>query len=314
MTYAQNRLIHDADFHLMEVDGCRIRGSIPPFATPFTHCPAIRKSSRRQAGPSRFGSSTMIPNFAPETQKTCCSEKITRPRRPFAAKIAPGRWIFLDLPASWCSPPSASATSGWTYGDDVELAYAAATAHNRMMTDFCSVDRRLLATGYVPLVDFGALRPAAKEAISLGAKALLDSLPLSRRAIRPAISASIRSGPGRGRRAANPLPRGRGGETNPGLFRKRPATGEGLPRRRGELHLGELHGHSRIGDADPGLPDHRRGDGPFPRLKFGAIELGASWFRAGCGSWTGGTLPSQERGTAAGCRPRQARSSSARCV
>ena len=53
------------------------------------------------------------------------------------------------------------------YGDDVELCYAAATAHNRMMTDFCSVDRRLLATGYVPLMDFERAAAATKQAIAL---------------------------------------------------------------------------------------------------------------------------------------------------
>jgi len=41
------------------------------------------------------------------------------------------------------------------------------------MVDFCSVDRRLLPTGYVPLVDFERTAKAAREAIELGAKALL---------------------------------------------------------------------------------------------------------------------------------------------
>ena len=35
-----------------------------------------------------------------------------------------------------------------------ELTYAVARAHTRHMVEFCSVDRRLLPTGYVPLVDF----------------------------------------------------------------------------------------------------------------------------------------------------------------
>ena len=39
-------------------------------------------------------------------------------------------------------------------GKDHDLAYAVARAHTRHMVDFCSVDRRLLATGYVPLLDF----------------------------------------------------------------------------------------------------------------------------------------------------------------
>ena len=59
------------------------------------------------------------------------------------------------------------------HGDDVELAYGVARAHNRAMADFCSVDKRLLATGYVPLRDFAKARAAAEEALRLGCKALL---------------------------------------------------------------------------------------------------------------------------------------------
>ena len=59
------------------------------------------------------------------------------------------------------------------HGDDVELAYGVARAHNRAMADFCSVDTRLLATGYVPLRDFAKARDAAEEALRLGCKALL---------------------------------------------------------------------------------------------------------------------------------------------
>ncbi len=59
------------------------------------------------------------------------------------------------------------------HGDDVELAYGIARAHNRAMADFCAVDRRLLATGYVPLRDFAKARKIAEEALALGCKALL---------------------------------------------------------------------------------------------------------------------------------------------
>jgi len=54
-----------------------------------------------------------------------------------------------------------------------KLAQAAARAHNRMNSDFCSVDRRLLATGYVPLSDVDAALPIANEALELGCKGLV---------------------------------------------------------------------------------------------------------------------------------------------
>ena len=55
----------------------------------------------------------------------------------------------------------------------MDLAYGAARAHNRGMAEFCSIDRRLLATAYVPLVDFDRAAAMADEAIALGASALL---------------------------------------------------------------------------------------------------------------------------------------------
>jgi len=59
------------------------------------------------------------------------------------------------------------------HGDDVDLCYGTARAHNRALADFCAVDRRLLATGYVPLRDFSRARAAAEESLRLGCKALL---------------------------------------------------------------------------------------------------------------------------------------------
>jgi predicted TIM-barrel fold metal-dependent hydrolase len=53
------------------------------------------------------------------------------------------------------------------------LAFEAARAHNRMMVDFCSVDRRLLPTGYVPLVDFEEAPRIAREALELGCRGLI---------------------------------------------------------------------------------------------------------------------------------------------
>lgn len=61
----------------------------------------------------------------------------------------------------------------WEHSGDLDLAYGAARAHNRGMVEFCSVDRRLLPTCYVPLVDFDRAVAMADEAIAMGAAALL---------------------------------------------------------------------------------------------------------------------------------------------
>ncbi|HET9076644.1 MAG TPA: amidohydrolase family protein [Acidimicrobiales bacterium] len=61
----------------------------------------------------------------------------------------------------------------WEHSGDLELAYGTARAHNRGMLEFCSADRRLLATCYVPLADFEQARAMAVECIEAGAAALL---------------------------------------------------------------------------------------------------------------------------------------------
>jgi predicted TIM-barrel fold metal-dependent hydrolase len=61
----------------------------------------------------------------------------------------------------------------WEHGPDRELAIGAARAHNRGMVEFCSVDRRLLPSCYVPLADLDQAGALAAEAIEMGAAALL---------------------------------------------------------------------------------------------------------------------------------------------
>ena len=59
------------------------------------------------------------------------------------------------------------------HGDDVGFAYGMAEAHNRAMLDFCSVDPRLLNTCYVPLMDLEQAPKAAAAALKSGAHSIL---------------------------------------------------------------------------------------------------------------------------------------------
>ncbi len=58
-------------------------------------------------------------------------------------------------------------------GNDLDFAYGFARAHNRSMLDFCEVDSRLLATGYIPLRDFERTEVMTREVIESGFKAIL---------------------------------------------------------------------------------------------------------------------------------------------
>ena len=167
--------------------------------------------------------------------------------------------------------------------EDVDFAYGFARAHNRAMLDFCAVDRRLLATCYVPLRDFERSRAMAGEAIAAGARALL-----------------VPSG----------CPRGHA-PSHPRLFPVWAQAAEaGLPI---VFHVGggiraadnALLDRDYFENGGPRVPDFHGGDenfrsidymaiptapmqtlatlifdgvfDAFPTLKFGVIEQGASW-------------------------------------
>jgi uncharacterized protein len=58
-------------------------------------------------------------------------------------------------------------------GRDLDRLYAGASAQNRAMVDFCSVDERLLPVAYVPLVDPERAHAAIVEAVELGCDAVM---------------------------------------------------------------------------------------------------------------------------------------------
>jgi predicted TIM-barrel fold metal-dependent hydrolase len=166
----------------------------------------------------------------------------------------------------------------WEHSGDLDLAYGAARAHNRGMVEFCSVDRRLLPTCYVPLADLERAGPAAAEAIEMGAAALLvasgcppghspshvDLDPVWAMAQDAGIPVVFHVG-------------GTGDLIEPGYFRN------GLPVPP-DFHGGEENFRSVDYMGIPGPPAQTLAtlifDGVldrFPALRFGVIEQGAAW-------------------------------------
>jgi predicted TIM-barrel fold metal-dependent hydrolase len=146
-----------------------------------------------------------------------------------------------------------------------------------MMADFCAVDERLLATGYVPLVDIGRAPVIASEAIEMGCKALIipSRCPANHSPSHTgfdALWALVQE-------AGLPILFHVGGEEkmNPAYLEN------GLPPVK-DFHGGDENFTSVSFMPIPlsvwqtmalliidGVCDR------FPNLKFGAIELGASW-------------------------------------
>ncbi len=145
-----------------------------------------------------------------------------------------------------------------------------------MMTDFCATDRRFLGTAYIPLFDIERAIVTAREAIAMGAKALLiPSRPQGRSASHVGYDPIWAMA----QEAGIPILFHVGDEKklDEQYFEN------GLPRVK-DFHGGEENFTSVSYLAIPhsveltlaamiidGVLDR------FPHLKFGAIELGASW-------------------------------------
>jgi uncharacterized protein len=277
MPYVENRIVHDADSHLMELPDCldpyfekRLIGRYHELSI-YRHklgAPGWAEKARAQHDD---------PGFRAGDEANILLRKNYQALGAFRRDDRPKAIDYLGFASQLVFTTFCLGNFGLEEGGDVELAYAAASAHNRMMTDFCKVDRRLLATGYVPLMDFVRAAAATKEAIELGAKAIL----VASRCPKGHSPSHVAFDPvwAQAEEAGLPILFHVGGERklNPDYFEN------GLPRVK-DFHGGEENFTSVSFMAIPesvmqtlacliidGVMDR------FPRLKFGAIELGASW-------------------------------------
>ena len=164
-------------------------------------------------------------------------------------------------------------------GKDHDLAYAVARAHTRHMVEFCSVDRRLLPTGYVPLLDFERTAKAAREAIEHGRQGAADPVALPGRPFAQPHRLRSAVGDGAGSRPADRVPCRRRRHA----ARDRPISTTACRRCRtstAATTISRSIDYMAIGYAPmkalTALIVDRVLD-RFPRLKFGVIEQGASW-------------------------------------
>jgi len=276
MAYVENRVVHDADSHLMEMPDSLDAYFDPKFRAAYDALPKLQKNPRDAGWVKKARALHEDPDFRSGADSNVLLRKNYEAHGSFRREDRPRTLDNLGFASqliftTWCLGNFGLDESG-----PVELAYAAAQAHNRMMVDFCSVDRRFLGTGYVPFVDFELAKKTAREAIDLGCKALLiaskpcghaQSLiahdPIWAMAEEAGLPIVFHVGGEEKLRAdylENGLPRVKdfhGGEENFTSVSYMP-----IP------HSVELTLAALIFD---GVLDR------FPKLKFGAIELGASW-------------------------------------
>jgi uncharacterized protein len=174
MPYAEGRVVHDADSHVVET---------PEWFEPYAD-PHIRGRmspvyvSAVKPGEERFIEALRQRRLDPADRARADAEIMLRKNWS-----AMGSFVREDRPRALDLLGFASQLVFNTFFNnylvdlehrgDADLTYGVARAHNRAMVDFCSVDRRLLPVGYVPLANFAAARAIAVEAIGMGCKALM---------------------------------------------------------------------------------------------------------------------------------------------
>lgn len=184
MPYIENRLVHDADAHVMETPNW-LREHASPAIRDRIERPGY-VNELRQTGDNDEQLADIDASFARIADRHGSEEYRANEeaeimnRKNFAAT---GGFLPEDRSRAIDHIGVASQLifntfhnsrlHDWEHGDDLDFAYEVARAHNRAMTEFCSADRRLLPTCYVPLAEFARTRKIAEESIKAGASALL---------------------------------------------------------------------------------------------------------------------------------------------
>lgn len=277
MPYVENRIVHDADSHLMELEDCLDPYFEARFIDRYHALPAYRHKVGDGALARRSREIQADPAFRADEDANILLRKNYQALGAFLPQDRPKTLNLLGFASQLVFTTFCLGNFGLDESGEVDLAYAAAQAHNRMMTDFCKVDARLLPTAYVPLVDFARAAETARQAIALGAKALMIPSRCP-----PGHSPShIGLDPlwAIAQEAGLPILFHVGGEEK----MHADYAENGLPKVK-DFHGGEENFTSVSFMAIPtsvmqtlatlifdGVLDR------FPGLKFGAIELGASW-------------------------------------
>ncbi len=171
MPYVEGQTIHDADSHVMELPGTLHRYLDPKIRGAF-----IEKTGTKDVLPEWFAKADALhddPEFRAGDEANLLLRKNYQALGAFRNQDRPKALDLFGFASQLVFTTASLSNYGLEEMGEADLAVEAARAHNRMMAEFCSVDRRLLATGYVPLIDMARAPEIAREAIALGCKALV---------------------------------------------------------------------------------------------------------------------------------------------
>jgi hypothetical protein len=165
MPYVEGQTVHDADAHVMELPGTLEQYIEPAYREALKA--EWRRAKRDDSWVPEAKALQADPEFRAAAPENLWLRKNYQAMGAFDAADRPAALDLFGFASQLVFTTAGLSLFDLEHGDDPELAIAAARAHNRMHAEFCSVDKRLLATGYVPLVDRARAVDIAQEAIDL---------------------------------------------------------------------------------------------------------------------------------------------------
>ena len=171
MPYVEGQTVHDADAHVMELPGTIERYIEPAFREALSA--KLLRAGRDETWVEKARLLQQDPEFRAGQAENLLLRKNFQALGAFDREDRPLAVDLLGFASQLVFSTAGLFLFQLEHAGDPALAVEAARAHNRMMVDYCAVDRRLLPTAYVPLVDRTRAIEVAREAIAMGCKGLM---------------------------------------------------------------------------------------------------------------------------------------------
>ncbi|MEU4473609.1 amidohydrolase family protein [Micromonospora sp. NPDC023888] len=165
MPYAEGRVYYDADSHVMEREGW-----LTEYAEPSVR-ELLRSFGADKVQRARTAETDIRQRYEDQDRRASAEQTLMTMKgwESFGGTDAGERSRALDLLGFSAQLVfSTVASEQFWYYDHPELMYGGSRALNRAIVDWCSVDRRLLPVGFVPLADPERSVAELEAAIELG--------------------------------------------------------------------------------------------------------------------------------------------------
>lgn len=175
MPYTGDRIVHDADAHIMEPPDWLIEHADPAWRhrMPRVFTEALQPGEGAATEMDTYRARHADPAYRADDAAQIMLRKNFFATGSFLPEDRPKAIDLIGVASQLVFNTFTNAHLVHAEHSDTALANAMARAHNRGMVEFCAVDPRLLPVAYVPLADRDEAPRIAQEAVDAGAAALM---------------------------------------------------------------------------------------------------------------------------------------------